>query len=305
MKSIPIEETSTVLAELLKCGYSRTKIKQLLKYRAVEIDEVAVNRLEQSVSPGNIVTIATEKEMAERPVDCPGIKIVYEDEDLLVINKPAGLLTIASASEKNKTAFYKVGACLGARPKGRDRAFVIHRLDQGASGLLVFAKNEEAQHGLQKSWAQAEKQFLIVVEGQLLEKKGKVSNYLCESKIHRMFATTKNNSEGKYAETDFLVVRSSSEFSLVEVSLITSRKNQLRVHLADMGHPVVGDKKYGAKTDPIKRIAMHASLLAFPHPTTGEPMRFTLPMPLKFNVLLKSAQPVSSENDSTNAPKPE
>ncbi|MGD9949387.1 MAG: pseudouridine synthase [Desulfobulbus sp.] len=305
MKSIPIQETSTVLAALQKCGYSRTKIKQLLKYRAVEVDGVAVNRLEHPLTPGNLVTIVTEKEAADKPIDCPGIKIVYEDEDILVIDKPARLLTIASASEKIKTAFYKVSACLSARPHGNDRVFVVHRLDQDASGLLVFAKTEAAQHGLQKCWPEAEKKFLVVVEGQILQQNGKVSNYLCESKIHRMFATSKSNSDGKYAETHFQVIRSSPEFSLLEVTLITARKNQLRVHLADMGHPVVGDKKYGAKTDPIKRMAVHASLLTFPHPTTDEPMRFTLPMPQKFNVLLKSAPPLSSPAAPANPPDSE
>ena len=297
MKSIPIKETGTLLATLLQCGYSRTKIKQLIKYRALQVDGITVKQLEHPVSPGNLVTLTTEKDAVERPVDCPGIKIVYEDTDLLVIDKPSGLLTIASASEKNKTAFYKVNACLSARPQGRDRVFVVHRLDQGASGLLVFAKNEAAQHGLQKSWAEAEKKFLVVVEGQLSPEQGKVSNYLCESKIHRMFATSKSNSEGKYAETHYQVVRSTPQYSLVEVTLVTARKNQLRVHLADLGHPVVGDKKYGAKIDPIKRMAVQASLLAFPHPTTEEAMRFTLPVPLKFQSLLKSAPPSSAAED--------
>lgn len=291
MKSIAIEQTTTVLEALLKNGYSRTKIKQLLKYRAVQVDAVAVSQLEHPLAPGNLLTITTEKEPPVRPLDCPGIDILYEDADLLVINKPAGLLTIASAKEKTNTAFYKLSACLSARPQGRDRVFVVHRLDQGASGLLLFAKNEAAQHALQKSWPKVEKKFLVVVEGQLPRESGQVSGYLRESTIHRMHATTQNNAEGKYAETHYRVVRSCGEYSLVEVELITTRKNQLRVHLADLGHPVVGDKKYGAQTDPIKRMAVHASFLAFPHPTTGEPMSFTLAMPHKFNILLKPGTP--------------
>ncbi len=304
MKSIPIQEASTLLAALLERGYSRTKIKQLLKYRAVQVDGVPVQRLEHALAPGNQITITSEKETPEKPVDCPGIKIVYEDEDILVIDKPAGLLTIASAREKSRTAFYKVSACLSARPQGRDRVFVVHRLDQGASGLLVFAKTEAAQHGLQKSWPQAEKRFLVLVEGQLAQQKGTVRGYLCESKIHRMYSTRKSDQAGKYAETHFEVIRSSPEFSLVEISLITARKNQLRVHLAEMGHPVVGDKKYGAKTDPIKRMAVHASLLAFPHPSTGEAMHFTLPMPQKFNILLKSAQSPPEGSDANLPDQP-
>ncbi len=305
MQSIPIKEPSTVLAVLLQCGHSKTKIKQLLKYRAIQVDGVAATRAEQPLKPGSTLTVTTEKEAAERPVDCPGITIIYEDDDILVIDKPAGLLTIASAKEKNRTVFYKVSACLSARPQGRDRAFVVHRLDQGASGLLVFAKNEAAQHTLQQSWPKAEKKFLVVVEGELLQDAGTVTGFLAESKAHRMFATSKSDDQGKFAETQFQVVRRSAEFSLVEVSLITARKNQLRVHLADMGHPVVGDKKYGAKTDPMKRLAVHAALLSFPHPTSGELLRFTLPLPQKFNSLLKGAEPVSQKGDADNSAKAE
>lgn len=298
MKSIPIQEPTTLLAALLQSGYSRTKIKQLLKYRAVQVDGTTAIRLEHPLSAGDLVTITTATEAADRPVDCPGIPIVYEDADILVIDKPAGLLTIASAKEKARTVFYKLNACLSARPQGPNRVFVVHRLDQGASGLLVFAKNEAAQHSLQKSWPDAEKKFLAVVEGALLQESGKVSGYLCESKIHRMFTTTKSNGEGKYAETRFRVVRRSPEYSLVEVDLITTRKNQLRVHLAELGHPVAGDKKYGAKTDPLKRMALHASMLAFSHPVTGEPMRFSLAMPQKFNDLFKPAQPPGRKQSS-------
>jgi 23S rRNA pseudouridine1911/1915/1917 synthase len=296
MRSILISENTTLLAALLNNGYSRTKVKQLLKYRAVQVDGTMVSHLQHPLKAGETLTIASEKEAAARPVDCPGIPIVFEDADILVIDKPAGLLTIASASEKSNTAFFKVSACLKARPQGQDRVFVVHRLDQGASGLLLFAKNETAQHGLQKTWPEAVKKFLAVIEGQMQQASGTVTGYLSESKIHRMYTTTHAN-EGKYAESHYQILRACGQYSLVEVQLITARKNQLRVHLADLGHPVAGDKKYGAKTDPIKRLAMHASFLAFRHPTTGEPMEFSLAMPRKFANLLK-AQPSAATDGS-------
>nr|WP_320009787.1 RluA family pseudouridine synthase [uncultured Desulfobulbus sp.] len=290
MQSLPVLEDSTVLNFLLGRGYSKTKIKQLLKYRAVQLDGSPVSRLESELKAGATLTLTTEKEAAERPEECPDLTIVYEDDDILVIDKPAGLLTIASASEKKKTVFYKVSSCLSKRSKDKDRGFIVHRLDQGASGLLLFAKNEKTQHALQKAWSEVEKQFLVVVEGQLQPEKGTVKNYLCESKIHRMYASGKQTNGSKYAETSYRVLRSTSAYSLVEVTLVTARKNQLRVHMSDLGHPVVGDKKYGSKEDPIKRLAVHASLLRFPHPTTGETMELTLPLPQKIQKLLRTEE---------------
>jgi len=290
MQSIPVHKDSTVLSLLLARGYSKTKIKQLLKYRAIQVDGSPVSRLETELKSGAMLTISTEKEVSERPEECPDLPIVYEDQDIIVIDKPAGLLTIASASEKKKTVFYKLSSCLSKRPQEKDRGFIVHRLDQGASGLLLFAKNEAAQHALQKAWDSVEKKFLVVVEGQLQPAKGTVKNYLCESKIHRMYAAGKQNSGSKYAETSYQVVRSNANYSLVEVSLATARKNQLRVHLADLGHPVVGDKKYGSKEDPIKRLAVHASLLRFVHPTTGTTMELTLPLPQKLQKLMRGGE---------------
>jgi len=294
MKTIAIADATTVLAALQSSGYSRTKVKQLLKYRAVQVDGVVVSHPEHVLAAGNILTVSTEKEGSTAPLLCPGIDILFEDDDLVVINKPAGLLTIASASEKTRTAFYKLSACMGARPQGRDRVFVVHRLDQGASGLLLFAKNEAAQHSLQKFWPQAEKRFFAVVEGTPAAATGTITSFLNESINHRMYSTPKNTGEGKPAETRYRVMRSCGDYSLVEVSLITTRKNQLRVHLADLGHPVVGDKKYGAKTDPIKRLALHASQLVLPHPTTGQALVFSARMPQKFHSLLTMEQPAGA-----------
>lgn len=304
MKTIAIAEATTVLAVLLQNGYSRTKIKQLLKYRAVQVDGAVVSHPEHPLTEGSVLTVSTEKEASSASLPaCPGIDILFEDADLVVINKPAGLLTIASASEKTRTAFYKISSCMAARPQGRDRVFVVHRLDQGASGLLLFAKNEAAQHSLQKSWPQVEKRFVAVVEGAPAAETGTITSLLCESpKNHRVYSAAKNSPEGKPAETRYKVVRRGSDYSLVELTPITARKNQLRVHLADLGHPVVGDKKYGAKTDPIKRLALHASQLVLPHPTTGQALVFTARMPQKFHNLLK-AEPAAADDRKPAPPK--
>jgi 23S rRNA pseudouridine1911/1915/1917 synthase len=291
MKTIKVAEESTLLATLLQGGYSRTKGKQLLKYRAVMVNDLAATRLDQILAPGDVLTITSANEVSSGYPPCPGQNIIYEDADILVIDKPPGLLTIASETEKTKTAYHQLTACLRERSDDKARVFIIHRLDQGTSGLLVFAKNEIAKHTLQGSWQDARKRYWAIAEGRPQKDSGTITSYLCESKIHRVYSIKTDNGEGKYAETRYQVVQSNDEYSLLDITLITGRKNQIRVHLADMGHPVAGDKKYGAKTDPIKRLALQSYFLAFTHPISGEPMEFTLDQPGKFKALLARKKP--------------
>lgn len=292
MRKIEVKEETTLLAALIKEGYSRTKVKQLLKYRAVSVGDLEATRLDQILAPGNVLTITSEKEGGSKYPPCPGLDIIYEDEDILVIDKPPGLLTIASETEKKKTAYYKLTACLDERPGAKERVFIIHRLDQGTSGLLVFAKNETAKHILQGSWQDARKKYRAIVEGVPRKSSDTITSYLCESKIHRVYSVKTDTGEGKYAETRYQVVQAAGEYALLDITLITGRKNQIRVHLADLGHPVVGDKKYGAKTDPLKRLALQSYTLAFNHPASGQPLEFTLEMPARFkNLLLKEGRP--------------
>jgi len=288
MKTLAIKEETTLLAALFKEGHSRTKIKQLLKYRAVAVGELPATRLDQILVPGEVLTITSEKEGNSRYLPCPGLDIIYEDADIIVIDKPAGLLTIASETEKKKTAYYKLTACLGERTNGEERIFIIHRLDQGTSGLLVFAKNEAAKRVLQDSWQEARKKYRAIVEGVPKRDSATIKSFLCESKIHRVYSVPTDNGDCKYAETCYELVQSQGEYSLLDITLITGRKNQIRVHLADLGHPVVGDKKYGAKTDPIKRLALQSYILEFNHPISGQPMAFALDLPPKFKSLLHS-----------------
>lgn len=285
MKKIEVREATTLLQLLLKTGYSRTKIKQLLKYRAVRQDDRPLTRIDQALVAGDSLTITSEKEEGGRYRPCPGLPIVYEDEDILIIDKPSGMLTIASATEKIKTVYYKLTACLKEREKDA-RIFIVHRLDQGTSGLLLFAKNETAKHALQRSWSDARKRYRAIVEGVPKKSSGTISGYLCESKIHRVYSVAADTGAGKYAETEYKLVRTEGEYSLLEVIPVTGRKNQIRVHLADLGHPVVGDKKYGAKTDPIRRLALQSCFLAFVHPTNGKLMEFSLEQPSRFNTLM-------------------
>ncbi|MGI6657339.1 MAG: RluA family pseudouridine synthase [Desulfobulbus sp.] len=289
MNTIRIAAAATLIEALLGTGLSRTKIKQLVKYRAIRVDGVAATRPDQPVQAGMVVTIASEKENTDPYPPCPGLPIVYEDQDIVVLDKPAGLLTIASASEKDRTVYATMRRCLAKRPGG-GTIFILHRLDQGVSGLLVLAKTEAARDTLRATWSQVEQRFLALVEGRPEAMEGTVHSMLRESKAHRVYSLRPGEGGGKPAKTGYRVLRCGEESALVELVPMTSRKNQLRVHMSDLGHPVVGDKKYGAATNPLRRMALHASFIRFPHPTTGEPMTLHLDPPSGFNIL--AATPV-------------
>ena len=217
--------------------------------------------------------------MAAKKNRLKGIEIIHEDRDILVVDKPPGLLTIATDKEKVKTAYYILTdyvrkGCY----KSRNRIYIVHRLDKGTSGLLIFAKNEEAKFYLQSQWAKTEKKYLAVVYGKLSRKEGAISSYLAENTNHVMYSTS-NASKGKLSHTAYKVLKETKDFSLLEITLITGRKNQIRVHLADKGCPVVGDKKYGDAHDTHKRLALHAKSITFNHPYSGKQLTFDTKIP--------------------------
>jgi RluA family pseudouridine synthase len=215
-----------------------------------------------------------------------GLAILYEDSDILVVNKPAGLLTVGTASNKTRTAHYILTdyvrkGCL----KSRSRIFTVHRLDQWTSGVLVFAKSEEVKLRLQGQWKKTEKKYLAVVHGRLSQKEGIISSLLAENNAFVVYSTT-DAAKGKLAHTAYKVLKETARFSLLEITLLTGRKNQIRVHLADKGHPVVGDRKYGKAEDGYKRLALHSKSISFKHPATGRQMAFQTKLPAYFTQLL-------------------
>jgi RluA family pseudouridine synthase len=212
-----------------------------------------------------------------------GIKVIYEDNDLIVIEKPSGLLSIASETEKIKTAYFQLNEYLRLRaPEAGERIFIVHRLDQNTSGLIVFAKNEKVKRELQGRWKEVEKRYYAIVEGTPVKKEGEIESHLKETKSLMVYSTRHSDEESKLSKTKYRVLKSGREFSLLDIQLVTGRKNQIRVHLADIGHPVAGDKKYGAKIKPFSRLGLHAYLLSFKHPVTRVPLRFESKMPGKF-----------------------
>jgi RluA family pseudouridine synthase len=215
-----------------------------------------------------------------------GLKILYEDKDILVVDKPAGLLTVATKTNRTRTAFYFLTDYVRKGcPKSRNRIFTVHRLDQWTSGVLVFAKSEEIKLRLQSQWKETEKKYLAVVHGRFPQKQGIISSYLAENKAFVVYSTP-DPAKGKLARTAYKVLKETDRFSLLEITLLTGRKNQIRVHLADYGHPVVGDRKYGKTGDKFRRLALHSKSISFKHPATGRQLTFQTKPPDFFRWLL-------------------
>ena len=273
---------------LTDMGYTRTKVKQLMRHRAVEVNEKAAQGYDHLLQKGD--TVSVRKEKRESKVVTPlGIKIIFEDEALIVIEKPAGLLTIASETEKTRTAYYQLNEVLkGRSPRTGERIFIVHRLDRDTSGLMVFAKNEKVKRTLQEGWKEVEKRYYALVEGRPAKKEGGIRSRLSETKSLKVYIDP--HSEGaRLSETKYQVIKAGREYSLLDILLETGRKNQIRVHLSGIGHPVAGDKKYGAKTNPIARLGLHSYRLLFKHPVTGKPLRFESKLPASFNRLISKS----------------
>lgn len=215
-----------------------------------------------------------------------GLEIIYEDDEILVVNKPAGLLTVGTATNKSRTVYcFLTDYVRKGNPKSRKQIFTVHRLDQWTSGVLIFAKSEEIKEVLQNQWQETEKKYIAVVHGKLAQKEGIISSYLAENKVFKVYST-KDTDNGKLAYTAYKVLKENEKFSLLEINLLTGRKNQIRVHMADKGHPVVGDRKYGTEKELYKRLALHSHSISFKHPKTGKWMIFKTKVPVFFHQLL-------------------
>ncbi len=215
-----------------------------------------------------------------------GLTVLYEDQDILVVDKSSGLLTVGTDSEKAKTAYFRLTDYVRrGNPKSRNRIFIVHRLDKDTSGVLVFAKTEKAKRYLQDNWQQFSKKYSAVIVGTLDKKEDTITSYLAENSIHKMYSIN-NPEKGQLAKTGYTVLQESKHYSLLEIDLLTGRKNQIRVHFAEMSHPVAGDKKYGEKQKGIKRLTLHAVSITLSHPHTKQQMTFETKTPGYFYFLL-------------------
>ncbi len=211
-----------------------------------------------------------------------GITILFEDHDILVIEKIHGLLTVANAKESENTVFALLTNYVKkGNAKSKSELFIVHRLDRDTSGIMIFAKTQTAKEFLQDHWKETTKTYFTVVHGILEKKSGIISSYLTENKIHRVYSTN-DHEIGKLSRTEYKVIKESEKYSLVEINLLTGRKNQIRVHFSEKGNPVVGDKMYGGKEKGIKRLTLHAASITITHPETKELMSFKTTMPEYF-----------------------
>ena len=215
-----------------------------------------------------------------------GIEILHEDRDIIVIDKPAGLLTISTDREKSRTAYFILTNYVRKGiAKSRNRIFIVHRLDRETSGILIFAKNEVAKFRMQDQWQDTKKQYLAVVHGHCEEREKTITTYLAENRALEVY-TTSDTRKGKLSHTAYKVVKETKDFSLLEIDLLTGRKHQIRVHLAGIGHPVVGDERYGKEQKRHHRLALHARSISFRHPFSGEPLTFQTKVPEFFTTLV-------------------
>jgi len=215
-----------------------------------------------------------------------GLSILYEDLDILVVDKSSGLLTVGSGNEKIKTAYFRLTDYVRrGNPKSSNRIFIVHRLDRDTSGVLLFAKTEKAKFYLQDNWQEFQKKYSAVIVGTLDKKEDIITSYLVENSIHKMYSV-QNPAKGQLAKTGYKVLQESKHYSLLEIALLTGRKNQIRVHFAEKNCPVAGDKKYGEKQKGIKRLALHAASITFRHPHTKQTMTFEAKIPGFFYSLL-------------------
>lgn len=212
-----------------------------------------------------------------------GLTILHEDRDIIVVNKVAGLLTIATAMDDERTAYRLLTDYVRKGvAKSRERVFIVHRLDRDTSGVLVFARTEEAKRKLQANWEETEKHYLAVVYGSLKKKEGTITSYLTENKAYRVYSTP-DPAKGLLSRTAYRVIRETPACSVLDVVLLTGRKHQIRVHFAEQGNPIVGDRKYGRSQDSHKFLALHAHSIAINHPFTGQRMTFEAEVPAYFD----------------------
>jgi 23S rRNA pseudouridine1911/1915/1917 synthase len=256
---------------------SRKSIKSLLEQKQIMILNQIVTRFDYQLRPGMDVIILKKK--PSQNMTLRKMNLLYEDEHLLVIEKSAGLLSVATAKEIEETAFSILKSYV---KKSRHRAelYIVHRLDRDTSGIMMFAKSKEIQLKLQENWEKAvtKRIYYAVVEGHVKNAEGEIVSSLKENKSLMVYSS-KTPGDGQKAVTRYRVLKSNARYSLLEVSLQTGRKNQIRVHLQDIGHSIAGDKKYGAATNPLGRLGLHAGILEFFHPATGKRMHFETPVP--------------------------
>jgi len=257
----------------------KKQIRTWLKFQAVTVNGRPITQFNHPLAPGDIVAIRSDRFAIPKTTLPSGIKIFFEDASLLVIEKPTNLLSIASEAEPEKTAYFQLTDYLRqSHTRSKERVWIVHRLDRETSGLMVFAKTPDAKEILQRNWDTFEKKYEAVVEGHLPQPAGTFESDLDESNPFKV-AIRPASALTRHAITHYRVLSQNRHRSLVELTLETGRRHQLRVQLSAVGCPIVGDEKYGSKSDPAGRLGLHSCFLRFPHPLTQQELVFTCPLP--------------------------
>lgn len=285
-KHLSVKKPAQLLDFLLEnLNESRSKVKATLQGRGIKVNGKTTTQFDLQLQPGMDVAVSKSKRN-QYTLKSRYVKIVYEDQWIVVIEKNTGILSMAAGHSS-----LNVKAVLDdyfAKSRQKCRAHVVHRLDRDTSGLMVYAKDMDTEQTLEHNWHDIvyDRRYIAVVSGEVEEEGGTIENWLKDNKAYVTYSSPVDNG-GKYAITHYHVIDRTTEHSLVEFKLETGRKNQIRVHTADIGHPVCGDVKYGNGDDPLHRLCLHAYMLCFWHPVTRKRMEFETPIPAAFRHLFK------------------
>jgi len=263
---------------------SKTTLRQMLQSGRIRVNAEVEKNAKLELDPGDVIEIGEKSSRVTLP---PELSLLHEDDDIIVVIKANGLLTVATERERENTAQAYLNVYL--KEKREERIHVVHRLDRETSGVLLFAKNFETRQRLKDRFAEhdIDRVYVAIIEGSMDAPEGTIRSHLLEMNDLRM-ASVDAHPDAKLAVTHYRTIESNGQYSMLEVTLETGRKNQIRAHLTEAGHPVVGDQLYGSSINPMGRLGLHAKLLGFAHPTTGERMTFTAPVPKVFRALVRA-----------------
>lgn len=304
-----VEHSSPLLKYLYEImpDQSRTSVKKYLEDRRIQVNGEITGAFDLPLRHGDVINIVpkgvaiTESVRigAREEAELKGVRIIYEDEWIIIIDKKAGVPTIRQSTKEGDTAYSILTSYVKAKAgaerhhlkiygKGPARVFIVHRIDMGTSGLLLFAKDERTKDLLQSKWNSMvlERKYKAVVEGCIAPPVGTVESWLTENEKSFKMSSSPFDDGGEHAVSHYRITAPGKKYSAVEFELETGRKNQIRVHCQVLGHPIAGDRKYGASSNPIRRLALHAATLVFRHPHTNEVMRFTSPVPKEFDSII-------------------
>ena len=263
----------------------RTNVKELLQHNQIKVNNLVVTQFDTPISPADTIYVNLTREFPR--FYNRRLNIVYEDDDSVVVNKGYGLLSMGNDKVKEGTAYSILKEYI-KWVDPRQKIFIVHRLDRDTSGLMMFAKNVHAKEAMQHNWNNMvlNRTYVAVVEGNVETDEGTIQTYLAENSKFEVYVT-ENPDEGQLAITRYKVLQRKNGYTLMELELDTGRKNQIRVHMKHLGHPITGDRRYGAKSSPIHRLALHARTLRFVHPITRREMNFSTPIPISFQKMTK------------------